>query len=85
MSNVIAAKSSFVAPQVTRFGLTALAQLGRAAFWAVDRLVSHSRQRQAIVLLTAMDDRQLKDLGIVRSDIPGYVEGRFASYGRDES
>jgi uncharacterized protein YjiS (DUF1127 family) len=85
MSNVIAAKSSFVSPQSPRFGLTALAQIGRAVFWALDRFVSHSRQRQAMVLLSAMDDRQLKDLGIVRSDIPGYVEGRFASYGRDGS
>jgi uncharacterized protein YjiS (DUF1127 family) len=85
MSNVIAAKTSYVSPQVGRFGLAVLAHMARAAFWAADRFVAHSRQRQAIAMLTAMDDRQLKDLGVLRSDIPGYVEGRFASYGRDGS
>jgi uncharacterized protein YjiS (DUF1127 family) len=85
MSNVIADKTSFVFPQAGRFGLAVLAQLARAVFWAADRVVAHSRQRQATAILTAMDDRQLKDLGVMRSDIPAYVEGRFGSYGRDGS
>jgi uncharacterized protein YjiS (DUF1127 family) len=85
MNNIIAAKTSFTSPQIGRFGLAALAHLARAAFWAADRFVSHSRQRQAVAVLMAMDDRQLKDLGVSRSDIPAYVTGRFGSYGRGGS
>lgn len=82
MSNAIAAKTSFAGPALSRFGLAAIGHAARAIFWAADRLVAESRKRQAAALLMAMDDRQLKDLGIIRSDIFAHVEGRFGSYGR---
>lgn len=85
MSSTIATKVNFSLPQLGRFSLSALARVARAAFWAADRFAAHSRSRQAIAVLMSMDDRHLKDLGIARGEIAGYVLGRFSRRGSDES
>jgi uncharacterized protein YjiS (DUF1127 family) len=85
MSNTIAAKVIFSLPQLGRFSLSALGGAARAAFWATDRFVANSRCRQAITMLMAMDDRQLKDLGIHRSEIAAYVHGHFGSRGSEKT
>lgn len=85
MSSTIVTKVNFNLPQLGRFSLSALGQVARGAFWAADRLVAHGRSRQAIAMLMAMDERQLKDIGISRSEIAGYVQGRFGRRGSDAS
>jgi uncharacterized protein YjiS (DUF1127 family) len=83
MSSTIVAKVNFSLPQLGRFSLSALGRAVRAAFWAADRFVAYGRCRQAMAVLMAMDDRQLKDLGIHRSEIAAYVHGRFGSRGSE--
>lgn len=83
MSNTIAAKVNFSLPQLGRFSLSALGYAARAAFWAADRFVAYGRCRQAMALMMAMDERQLRDLGINRSEIAAYVHGRFGSRGSE--
>lgn len=41
------------------------------------RLAEARRRRQAQAELRAMDDLQLRDLGLGRSDIPSVLAGRF--------
>jgi uncharacterized protein YjiS (DUF1127 family) len=84
MSNTIAAKVNFNIPQLGRIGLSALGRFAVAAFWAADRCVAHGRRRKAVTLLMAMDDRQLRDLGISRDDIIEHVGGAYRSKRNDE-
>jgi uncharacterized protein YjiS (DUF1127 family) len=85
MSNTITAKVNFNIPQLGRIGLSALGHFAIAAFWAADRFVAYSRQRKVIAALMAMDDRQLKDLGMSRNDIIEHVGGTFGSRRSGES
>ena len=39
------------------------------------RLADYRRRQRAYAELSALDDRALADIGIIRSDIPGIVEG----------
>ena len=84
MSNTIAAKVNFNIPQLGRAGLSALWRIARAAFWAADRCVAYSRRHMAVSALMAMDDRQLKDLGMTRNDIIEHVWGTFGSKRNNE-
>lgn len=85
MTDTIAIKSGFGLQHAVRLSLAAFRQAAASAFWAADYFVAHARRRQAIAMLTAMDERQLRDLGISRGEIAAYVDGRFGVRGGQES
>ena len=51
------------------------AGLGRLLVSWLHGLVTYSARREAIKLLSEMDDRELRDIGIVRSQIEAAVGG----------
>jgi uncharacterized protein YjiS (DUF1127 family) len=52
--------------------------------WA-RRLREAARLRRARTELCAMNDLELRDIGLGRSDIPSVLSGRFARFDRPEA
>ncbi len=58
-----------LAVSIARRGLSLISRLARS-------IIDWQRQQSAIIALNSLDNRQLKDIGISRSDIPYIVVAR---------
>ena len=57
--------------------------LAESAFRLVLKLAGLMEKRRIRAELTAMDDRELADIGLVRTDIERVAQGRFETRGTD--
>ncbi len=69
-------KSTFAAPA------SMMLRLARTGFGQISGLVRGLKHRRDVIALGALDDRSLKDIGLVRSDIAGALA---TSYFEDPS